>query len=297
MSKKENIDIEKSEYEQAYQDNQDSNVCEGEAFEAVCILDVPATSITTNEVYTCQCLENGDIVVDSAIQMPADIFWAHFDVEDELDAEDGEVAIENDIPSNLSAEEMFEYLIMSVNRPGTEELLEYCRNSDFYYAPASSQYHGSYAGGLVDHSLSVYDNMLNLYTFIKQLYPNVPDISRESFIIAALLHDFCKINTYVPGTRNVKNEETGQWEKVDIYKREPKFAMGHAGKSIFIVQQFMQLTPQEAQAIFWHMGAYDTSTYNTWNELSQAYNGNLLAFILHQADMMATYITENENYA
>ncbi len=37
--------------------------------------------------------------------------------------------------------------------------------------------------------------------------------SEESYAICALLHDLCKANYYKLGTRNVKNEATGQWEK------------------------------------------------------------------------------------
>ena len=72
--------------------------------------------------------------------------------------------------------------------------------------------------------------------------------------------------------------------------------MGHGGKGVFIIQQFIKVTPEEAQAIYWHMGAYDTSPYNTLNELGKSYEMNLLAFLLHQADIMATYIAENPNY-
>ena len=44
--------------------------------------------------------------------------------------------------------------------------------------------------------------------------------SEESFAICALLHDLCKANYYKRGTRNVKNDVTGQWEKVPSYSVE-----------------------------------------------------------------------------
>lgn len=187
-------------------------------------------------------------------------------------------------------------LLKSVDRPGIDALIDYLQNSDFFEAPASTIYHGSYAGGLLEHSLNVY-NMLQWYVAnLQDSDFELPKISEESVIIVALLHDLCKVNCYHKSTRNVKNEQTGKWEKVPCYKREPLLTMGHGGKSVFIIQQFIKLTPEEAQAIYWHMGAYDTSPYNTLNELGKSYEMNLLAFLLNQADMMATYIAENPNY-
>lgn len=187
-------------------------------------------------------------------------------------------------------------LLKSVRRPGVDALIDYLEKSDFFEAPASTIYHGSYAGGLVEHSLNVY-TMLQWYVAnLQDSDFELPKISEESVIIVALLHDLCKVNCYHESTRNVKNEQTGKWEKVPCYKREPLLPMGHGGKSVFIIQQFIKLTPEEAQAIYWHMGAYDTSPYNTLNELGKSYEMNLLAFLLNQADMMATYIAENPNY-
>ena len=187
-------------------------------------------------------------------------------------------------------------LLKSVDRPGIDALIDYLQNSDFFEAPASTIYHGSYEGGLLEHSLNVY-NMLQWYVAnLQDSDFELPKISEESIIVVALLHDLCKVNCYHESTRNVKNEQTGKWEKVPCYKREPLLPMGHGGKSVFIIQQFIKLTPEEAQAIYWHMGAYDTSPYNTLNELGKSYEMNLLAFLLHQADIMATYIAENPNY-
>ncbi|HHY51967.1 MAG TPA: hydrolase, partial [Clostridiales bacterium] len=46
-----------------------------------------------------------------------------------------------------------------IKREGADKLLEYLAgpSSDFFIAPASMRYHGSYPGGLVEHSLNVYD--------------------------------------------------------------------------------------------------------------------------------------------
>ena len=198
---------------------------------------------------------------------------------------------------NNNLKELFVKTIKKgIQREGVDELLEYLENSDFYTAPASSIYHGSYEGGLLEHSLNVLNCLRYEYDCALGAGLNLPEIPEESIIICALLHDLCKVNCYVESSRNVKNEQTGQWEKVACYKREPLFCMGHGGKSVFIIQQFIKLKPFEAQAIFWHMGAYDTSNYMTLNELGKAYEENLLAFLLNAADMKATYLSENKNY-
>ena len=44
-------------------------------------------------------------------------------------------------------------------------------------------------------------------------------------IFCALLHDLCKANYYKKGTRNVKNDATGQWEKVPSYSVEDLFPL------------------------------------------------------------------------
>lgn len=187
-------------------------------------------------------------------------------------------------------------MLRRTKREGIEDLIKYLEGSDFFEAPASTQYHGSYSGGLLEHSLNVYNCLVFEYENLKDAEFNLPEIPEDSLIIVALLHDLCKVNCYVESTRNVKNEKTGAWEKVPYYKREPKLPMGHGGKSVFIAQQFIKLHVFEAQAIFWHMGAWDISPYMTLNELSQSYEMNLLALLLHQADMKATYLVENENY-
>lgn len=186
-------------------------------------------------------------------------------------------------------------LLKMTKRKGINELISYLTNSDFFTAPASTKYHGAYAGGLAEHSLNVYTTLTFLYDNLADSDFNLPEISEDSIILASLLHDLCKVNSYHESFRWTKDEKNA-WVQVPEFKREPLLPMGHGAKSLFIAQQFIQLTTEEALAIFWHMGAFDLSNYNTANEMSQAYNDNLLAFLLHQADMTCTYINENEKY-
>ena len=53
--------------------------------------------------------------------------------------------------------EEFIRLLQSTNREGMDKLLEFLEKSDFYTAPASTRYHGNYEGGLLEHSMKVYE--------------------------------------------------------------------------------------------------------------------------------------------
>ena len=57
--------------------------------------------------------------------------------------------------------------------------------------------------------------------------------SEESYAICALLHDLCKANYYKLGTRNVKNEATGQWEKAPFYSVEDLSPTATAKRACF----------------------------------------------------------------
>lgn len=142
-----------------------------------------------------------------------------------------------------------------VKREGSDKLLDYLINkSDFFTAPASTRFHGAYDGGLAQHSLNVY-NCFKAYLErdrVRELY-NL-NASDETIAVCALLHDICKVNVYTRGTRNVKNEETGQWEKVSTFFFDDGLPYGHGEKSVYMITGFMRLTREEAFAIRYHMG-------------------------------------------
>lgn len=166
----------------------------------------------------------------------------------------------------------------NVNRDGSDKLISYLESTDFFAAPASTKYHLACEGGLIQHSLNVYNRFEceNL----------------ESRAICALLHDVCKANFYTVSTRNAKNEQTGQWEKVPYYSIDEQLPYGHGEKSVYIISGFMKLTREEAMAIRWHMGAYEGE--KAWGNVSAAFTKYPLAFQLHFADMQATYLDEKE---
>ena len=189
-------------------------------------------------------------------------------------------------------EEFIEIYKALIQREGADALLDYLENkSDFFTAPASARYHGAYEGGLCDHSLNVYHCLVDYLSRerVQELYGL--DFPPESIAIAALLHDLCKVNCYKAGTRNVKNDATGQWEKVRTYFYEDPLPYGHGEKSVYIISGFMKLTRQEAMAIRWHMGFSGNEDERLVGQALEKYP---LAFALSVADMEATYFLEGE---
>ena len=178
----------------------------------------------------------------------------------------------------------------NIVREGADKLLEYLLSSqsDFFYAPASTRFHGSYEGGLLEHSVNVY---YCLKDYLER--PRVKEIynlgySDESIAIVSLLHDLCKVNCYVKGTRNVK-DKAGVWQQVPTYEYSDDMPYGHGEKSVYIISGFMKLTREEAFAIRYHMGF---SGSDPQNNVGSAFEKYPLAFALSTADMEATYFLE-----
>lgn len=182
-------------------------------------------------------------------------------------------------------EDFCSLLSSQVQRHGVDKLLEWLAGTDFFRAPASTRFHGACEQGLVMHSLNVYQ------AYMDRFYEEGVD-NLESVTLCTLLHDLCKANYYKAGTRNVKNEATGQWEKVPTFNVEDQFPYGHGEKSVFLIERFVRLKPAEAVAIRWHMGGFDDAARGGSWAISQAYDAYPLAVKLHMADLTATYLME-----
>lgn len=177
-----------------------------------------------------------------------------------------------------------------IHRDGADKLLEYLlsSSSDFFTAPASTRYHGAYEGGLLEHSLNVYDCLQDYLTRprCKEVYRM--EFSEETVALAALLHDLCKVNFYKTEMRNKKNEQ-GAWVQVPYYTVDDQLPYGHGEKSVYIITGFMRLTREEAFAIRYHMGF---SGIEDKNSIGRAFEQFPLAFALCVADMEASYYLE-----
>lgn len=165
-----------------------------------------------------------------------------------------------------------------IKRDGSEKLFAWLESTDFFVAPASTKYHECYKGGLAEHSVNVFNELVRLL----KAYPEVR-VTGETAAVVSLLHDVCKAGCYKTEMRNKKNE-FGQWIQVPFYTFDEDFSFGgHGSKSVYLIQKFMPLTDEEAVAINCHMGAEN----GNWS-VSDAFRAFPLAFLLHTADMAST---------
>lgn len=178
-----------------------------------------------------------------------------------------------------------------IQREGADKLYDFLMSSsDFATAPASTRFHGAYEGGLLEHSLNVYDCLVDYLerARVKDLYGM--SYRPETVAIAALLHDVCKTGCYKKGTRNVK-DANGVWQTVPTFEFDDKLPYGHGEKSVYIISGYMKLTREEAFAIRYHMGF--SSTDDARN-VSAAFEMFPLAFALSVADSEATFFVEGK---
>ena len=193
-------------------------------------------------------------------------------------------------------------LILSINRENAE-LEKLCKklvNSDFFIAPASTKYHACYEGGLCEHSLNVYYNMLMIIN-TKQGFDECC-YNEDTLKIVGLLHDISKMNIYEKTAKNTKvyHPDGNKWDELGnfdwhsevSYKlKERRFVYGsHEMTSEYIVRQFIPLTLDESVAILHHMGSM--SWDSAQDNIGDIFNQYSLALLVYMADMMSTYIDE-----
>lgn len=192
-------------------------------------------------------------------------------------------------------------LISEINIEGadTQGLVEYLDGGDFFTAPASTQYHCNYEGGLCYHSLNVYKTLVEL---MNRYFPGRYD--NNSLLVVGLLHDMSKVNFYETYTSNKKiyndqgtkhdNKGKFDWFAEDAYKTKDahdRFVAGNHGfNSVMLVGRYIPLSLEESIAIYNHMAGADDK--NPTYDLSAIMNKYPLASLLHAADYISTFAIE-----
>ena len=184
----------------------------------------------------------------------------------------------------------------NITRPGADKLLAWIESSDFFTAPASTRFHLSSPGGLLEHSLHVFERMKAICANEATITPGFNEPSMETIAVCGLLHDICKANFYAVAMRNRKNDQ-GRWEQYPFYVVDDKLPYGHGEKSVYIISGFMRLSREEAMAIRWHMGFSDNDFQGGGYSVGNAFEKFPLAVLLHIADLQATYLDETGDKA
>lgn len=197
-----------------------------------------------------------------------------------------------------SNKERFIQLLRDTGRENIEYVIEDLETYGFFEAPASVRNHFCHPGGLVEHSLGVYDAAIMLREGILARRPELEkQLPVNSVTLAALLHDVCKSNIYTLVTRKRKNE-VGQWEEVEEYVVSYReLPIGHGEKSVvMLLRMGLDLEDDEIAAIRWHMGpwAVDTTQIDCERSYRQAVVNSALVPLIHAADTVASQIYERE---
>ena len=159
------------------------------------------------------------------------------------------------------------------------------KDMGYFTAPASSHHHGNYEGGLFDHCFAVTKSLVS-FTERLELKWSKPG----SPLIVGMFHDLCKVDEYkIEITKEGKvnfGEEDVVGEEVEIEKKDT-IIKGHGEKSIIYLSQFLTLTEEEILCIRFHMGAYNTEDWNSYDQAIKQFETVLWT---HTADMYASKV-------
>ena len=150
------------------------------------------------------------------------------------------------------------------------DLLDWLMDVEFFKKPAAIKHHGNYTGGLFEHSFEVAKCLVNMTEKLGLTWKS----SRAPYIIG-MFHDLCKTDDYVL-------DATEKW----CYNKD-KILNGHGVKSVMLLSQFINLTEEELMCIRFHMGAYETDDWESYDKAIRKYPNVLLT---HTADMYASKV-------
>ena len=190
----------------------------------------------------------------------------------------------------------FQEKLLSTKRDGMENVIKHLERLGFFTAPASTKFHLSVKGGLMEHSWNVCKTALMLREQMILMKPELADkLPEDSVVIAALLHDVCKSNIYKDTLLNRKNEQ-GYWEKVPGYEVDySSLPLGHGEKSVIMLLTLgLKLTKDEMLAIRWHMTAWELAFQSPEQKsnLQKAREIAPLCVLIQAADGLSTSLLE-----
>lgn len=193
--------------------------------------------------------------------------------------------------------EAFIGILSETSRKGIDQVLAKLEELGFFVAPASSKFHLSCKGGLLEHSMNVYNAAMMIREKAVKTKPELEEqLPLDSVAICTLLHDVCKTDIYKEGILSRKNAD-GYWEKylgfqVDYNAGLP---LGHGEKSVIMLMSWgLELKPEEMLAIRWHMTAWDLPMQSPEHKesLNAAKAKTPLVSLVQLADGFATGLLE-----
>lgn len=160
------------------------------------------------------------------------------------------------------------------------------KETDWLKSPASTRFHLSEEEGLIEHSVNVAETLLKIKTVL------CPNISDESCVIVALLHDVGKAG--MPGnpqylTNNPSETQNAHRHATD-YPYRDNIGLTYLSipiRSLYLCLPLLPLTEEEVQAIAYHDGQY------VEDNRSCARKEAPLTLLLQYADNWCGFVIEN----
>lgn len=163
------------------------------------------------------------------------------------------------------------------------EINKFLDEIDYFNKPASTQFSGAYPGGLCEHALKVAHE---LGVLCNAYFPN--RYTEEDVIKVALFKDIYKATMYEAYMKNVKNENSGQWEMIPAYKTKEginRQVFGDLGFSSYMqIKDLIPLNNEHIEAIVYsRISDFAPDIY----DIFKAYP---LVALTRMAEMAAIYI-------
>ena len=160
--------------------------------------------------------------------------------------------------------------------------------------PASGRehYHNAHAGGYVEHVIHVTNSALQIKELWKKNGASI-DFTDEELVFAALHHDLGKVGDLADDYYTPNDSDWHRKNQGLIYKFNPNLQfMTVTDRALFILQHFgIVLTDNEYIGLRLTDGLYEESNKSYYVSYSpERQLRSNIAYILHQADMMATHI-------
>jgi hypothetical protein len=159
-------------------------------------------------------------------------------------------------------------------------------DTEWLTAPASTRFHLSKKYGLLEHSCNVAETMLKIKSVL------APELTDESCVLVALLHDLGKVG--MPGNPQYLLNEPTDRQKQYKYPAWTPYRFNNdltylsvPVRSLYLALPYLPLTEEEAQAIVYHDGQYVD------DNRSVAKHEVPLALLLQYADNWCGFVVEN----
>ncbi len=193
----------------------------------------------------------------------------------------------------MTVTERYELLKSKVTERREEflKLIDFMENqTDYLNSPASTRFHLCRKMGLLEHSVNVAETMLKLRGAL------CPEISEESCIITALIHDLGKAGMpgapqYIPNEPTPRQKQYGFGPSVPYRMNDNLVYLSVPLRSLYLALPLIKLSESEVQAVMYHDGQYVD------DNKSVATKETPLLLLLQYADTWSTFVTEKHTKA